>query len=1184
MMSPTPRNLPLNRNDTHPGVAQSTSKQDSATGSNEIPLLDFLYPPQALAQLARMNCRNWEKWEKRNARRLPDGYVPMTTGNASRAYNTNANAKAEMVHEMDEYRYMLESATEKESDDNGDLQLAEKVVAHRGYSPEIEHKMISSTEYVDTSGSLAGESPSSIESLFQIMRKSRQSGSRLQPESNYDGYRTVLRLYDGLDNKFKDVRLKIELLDWLSAFPDNDAEVRCTQLYKEIPESSRTLGVYKASLTVLLRRGRHVQAFNLLKEALANIQNGDEVVKAFLQYAIERKSWQLAINIETIYRQFQSHRTKRSQDSRFWFLVSSLPNLLPKAMALLKHLRFLNAARTANDQVRLFCANFFKEALVQKFLAYDDVDTEKPNSRDEMPKLNSRQLFETYLKPLGDEVPKLYEDILRAIVNPESKHPYSPLHRVVSLIYLQLSATEGYVVPEDLLMMLLDRLTAHWLKFEKKRELHHSLHVNRLTDDWIRYHGRVSKNGVKQLLTIYARSGQEAHFTRWFEYLNEHYAGYGQQKDVLWTRVYLYARRIHLPKAKAAFEDIAKMAAEHGESPSLRSWNVLLHAYSRQDDLDGAVGTLAALVDQGVKPDHYSFHPLMTMTAKRGDVDGVMDLLGQFDALTGQKRWTAFYGSLILAHTNRGQIEKAMEILETAISEASKGNVLGELTGCFNIVLTACALRRDIDTMRTVHRRMKDAGVRADAETYAAIVQALVLRRLTNAADSIVRSMLRRHGIMPTAFHYAVVMAGFNHQGRYDRALAAHRHMKSLKIKSTLSSNVALLKAKAMQESRQKGTGNAQRAAEPLAMSLQELERTIQLLLDKGDDVADKQPQAGLHGLDNPSRFSAAYFAHLVHIHGKRKCLDSVHRLIQRYKRLSAGVHTPGSRMPIVILSAVMNAYLNSGDYNEVEVCWKMAKEQADEFTKRVPIPQLEKVADILEIQCPQDNDAQEVGFAIAPVSEATKNPPRTGRIVTKGTYDPPASRPVPGRAQVLTRCLRIYLYALGQQNRISDMISVVASVLSQGYVMDSRTWNIFICLLCEARPTLALLAFTLTERFLIHNFPGWEKQVMPWPLKPSVKAQGVEHFRGGLYMPPDTLMPRYATLVKLGAALLELRRIEAVGKRNGGINWGPGMAGMEKYVGTIKLIRKHAPKTLFAVQSMPTVQDRLQSKLLRGE
>lgn len=1184
MMSPAPRNPPLNSNDTQAGVRHCMSKQYLATASNEGPFLDFLYPPQALAQLARMNSRNWERWEKRNDGRLRDGCVPVTRGNASRAYYTNTTAKTEVGQEMDEFRYRHESAIEEEPDNNNDSYPADEMVTGRGYSPEIQDKGVSSIESAFTPGNLGDVGTKAIDSLLRIMRNSRQSDSSLPPESRHAVYGNVLRLYDTLDNNSKDVRLKIELLDWLSAFPDNGAEVRCTQLYREIPESSRNLGVYRAALIVLLRRGRHVQAFNLLKEALANIRNGDEVVKVFFQYAIEQKRWQLAINIETIYRQFHSHQSRKSRDSRFWFLVSSLPNLFPKAMALSKHLRFLNAARTANDQVRLFCANFFKEALVQKFLAYDDVDAKKPNTHSATPKINSHQLFETYLKPLGDEAPRLYEDILRAIIHPDSKHPYSPLHRVVSLIYLRLSATEGYVAPEDLLMMLLDRVTAYWLKFEKNRELHHSLHVNRLTDDWIRYHGRVGKDGVTQLLTIYARSGQEAQFTRWFEYLNEHYAGYEQQMDALWTRVYLYARRINLPKAKAAFEDIAKMAAEHGQSPSLRSWNVLLHAYSRQDDLDGAVGTLAALVEQGVKPDHYSFHPLMTMTAKRGDVDGVMDLLDQFDRLTGEKRWTAFYGSLILAHTNSGQIERAIEILETAISESSKGNILGELTGCFNIVLTACALRRDIDTIRTVHRRMKDAGVRTNAETYAAIVQALVMRRLTNAADSIVRSMLRQHGIMPTAFHYAVVMAGFNHQGRYDRALAAHRHMKSLKIKSTLTSNVALLKAKAMQENKQKGIGSAQKAGEPLTVSLQELERTIQLLLDKGDDLADKQPQAGLHGLNDPSGFPAAYFAHLVHIHGKRRCLDSVHRLIQKYKRLPAGNHTTESRMPIVILSALMDAYLNAGDYNEVEVCWRMAKEQADEFTKRIPIPRLENITDIMDMRSPQVSDVQEVGFAIAPIAEDTNKPAQKTRIVTEGTCDPSGSRPVPGRAQVLTRCLRIYLYALGQQSRISDMISIVSAFLSQGYVMDSRTWNIFICILCEARPTLALLAFTMTERFLIHNFPGWEKQVMPWPLKPSVKAQGVEHFRGGLYMPPDTLMPRYATLVKLGAALLRLRRIEATGRRNGGPDWGPGMSGMEKYVGTIKLIRKHAPKTLFAVQSMPTVQDRLQSKLIRGE
>ena len=87
----------------------------------------------------------------------------------------------------------------------------------------------------------------------------------------------------------------------------------------------------------------------------------------------------------------------------------------------------------------------------------------------------------------------------------------------------------------------------------------------------------------------------------------------------------------------------------------------------------------------------------------------------------------------------------------------------------------------------------------------------------------------------------------------------------------------------------------------------------------------------------------------------------------------------------------------------------------------------------------------------------------------------------------------------------------------------------------------------------------------------------GIESTR---YLAPDELMPRYRTLVKLGAAYLDIRRQETLGTLRKTDENEP----VYKYIGSMKQIKQHAPRTLYAIQTMPAVRDTLQTTLLRRE
>lgn len=1207
-MAPMPTDLPL-RHDDAQGLRTKGGKSQTGKASLSTPLdgvfLDFLYPPQALAWLHGANGQLWERWERRNAKRLPEGFVQTSRGYASRAY---AQPDLAEVDRPQEQGYRRGSATKRlgiQEDQAQDLVHAlratqsaneeRKSEARQGGSAQAHETTIADVlggAFADSPGDLAEAASDSMQQLRNIMSSSRQSLTRVGNEKKAELAERVLHIYDSMDQNSKnDARLKVELLDWLSVYPTNDAEVRCAQLYHSIHVHDRTLSVYQAALTVFLRRGRHVQAFNLHREALRNIANGDQVTKAFFRYAVDQHRWQLAMNIEAQYELSMEKMERGSRKDMFWFHVSEIPELLPKAIALSQYLRALTHAQTTNDQVRRFSARFFKEALIQESDAPGPAKTKvsmAPQGGLSLPKQSVGQLF----KHLHDlpEASKFFEHIVLSMIGPNTRYPYPQIHRIVSYVYVELRkrVNTSYRLPEALLMTLLERLTRFWATLEKQRESHHSTTVADVVRGWKRDHGKLSEEAVMHLLSWHASSGRVDRFEAWLAYLKEHYPTYEALKKVLGSTIYIHARRADLTKAKLAFDIAVKLTLEHDEIPPLICWNVLLHAYSRTDDLEGALEILQALIDKGLKPDEYSFHPVMEMLAKRGDVEGVKDMLSQYDNLAQKRREAAFFGSLLTALVNCGEVEEAEAVLKTAIDEVKTGKVRGSLTGSFNIVLTAHALRRNVDATMRTYRWMKAEGIRMDSETFAALIQSLTAYRQTPAAWKILRDVMTEHGARPTAFHYALVMTGYVNQGKYAEALEVHEHMRSLNIKATFSSNAIFLKAKASKEgrdSRRLAFGSVRKArAEPLHETIKELQGMMQA--SHGNDLAAKQPQAGLGEQEGTSAVPAAYFNFLIYIHGKRRCFDAVQELYRQFKEVAKKAGGPDAQAPVQLLAALMMAHLRAGEYDDVERCWILAKEQADEFAAVVPVPKLQPASsaqrkraadrDIMDLQPPLSDDAQEAGFQMKERTDST-NVKRA--ILADQTPVPPTRQRSPGLRYILTRPLRFYLYALAAQHRFQDTLSLVSRLFTQGYTFDNRTWNVFIQLLCQCSPPLTLLAFTLTERFLIPHFPGWAPVSKSYKPNLSARQEGLEYIRAR-YLRPGQLMPQYRTLVVLGSALLKLRSVEASGRR--GLLKSDSLKGMERYVGTPRQVRSQAPKTLFAVQSMPTVDDALQNRLLR--
>ncbi|RMX78184.1 hypothetical protein D0869_09279, partial [Hortaea werneckii] len=1002
------------------GIRKRRGRESTATveASDGSLFLDFLYPPQALAWLNNTGGQPREKWEGRNARRLPDGFVQTSRGYASRAYSQPAQAQAH--DEIERNGHRRDDTSRRPGPSHplvGELmsEAGRAEEAGKGSASDPEEGRDITQELLGLSGDHGEEQTDAMAKLRNTMFASRDSYKRLQSDKALLLSDRVLGLYDSLqDFDREDSRLKVELLCWLAPYTTTQAEALCTELYRTIPIGERTLPVYQAALNVFLRRGRHVQALILHKEALQNIGNGDQVTKTFFTYALVEHRWPLAMNIESQHQAALASSQRdggASKSNMFWFQVSQIPQLLPHAMEFAKYLKSLAQAKTDNEQVYTFARRFIREALLQEFESSEPAKYKTsvaPQGGSSLAKHEIGRLF-GHLRGLNDAA-KLYERLLFSMISLNRRYPYPHIHRIVSFVYKELrkkGASEGHRVDEGILLTLLDRLTHFWGALAVKREIHHSVSVNQLVRDWEADHGKVSFDGVSHLLRWYSSQGDSANFGMWWGYLLQHYPDFTARKPLLANKIYLHARRADLAKATEAF---------------------------------------------------------------------------------GEQREASFYGSLIQALVNSGDMEEAETVLKEALVEVRSARVRGSLTGSFNIIITAYALRRDVDATMQTYRWMKSENIRLDSETFGALIQALSSYRQTHAAFKILRVVMPEHGCRPTAFHYALCMTGFINQKMFKEALEVHKHMTTRKIKPSISSNAAYLEARARKEEIEKNLWGRRDHSWDSRDRLNETMKDLKRLLQKfGEgDNAVKHPQHCLGPGTRVRSVSGAYFSTLIYIHGQTRCFAAVKQLLEEYRSHGRKVTgTTDIQAPIDMIGALMMAHLTAGQHDEVERCWDLAKEQANEISKTEPVPQLktpnedaelEEPGDILQLQPP--SDAQEAGFQMNSKSTlpsestadkgATASTKRAQTLMPSNDQsDPTTPKPSPGRSYILTRPLRFYLYSLGAQQRMRDMLTIVSRLFTQGYTMDNPTWNAFIQLLCQSSPPLVLLAYTLTERFL---------------------------------------------------------------------------------------------------------------------
>ncbi|KAM3423530.1 hypothetical protein BST61_g958 [Cercospora zeina] len=805
---------------TEPKNSRAATPTPTLAGPDGV-FLDLLYPPQALAYLQRANRQHLESWEHRKAKRLPDGFV-----RAYRHYSSTSRAKSRHENSPPDSEPQMEVAEQQEIVDVDtdatpkggplaevagehtdtarvslyqpfafatELDTGDDADTRTGVSNAIEARAVGSqyahfantpgdlaeTQADGTRDSLSGEEHASVtpapvpipldiphepaQRLRQLRIFMALKPDRVTPPLIRQAWKLYLSLHD--DDK-QDLPLKEKLLVWLNEQEDELADAYITALFWSFPLVARTLPIYQTVAVSFLRsKASHELLSMLHEEALANIENGQQFSLQLFTHALDaRKLNAMHRVVREHNRAFNTMAEQSMRQKLFWVKVGELPGLTSRVAPLLKSFISVNQTfrlKLAQEAVQQAIEHLFEERELPDrssdiFALLKAINRIDPSAS---------SFFRAQLVRL---LPALGQYNVDKFQRPHYVQGREKAHQIISYLYWHSREGEDARLHPDLMLIWLKHLTSRMDMTNKELRSERNVTAGMVIEDWQKWHGQLSADAVHNLISYSAHAGTVDALNQWTAYLNRRFPSYQEQRKAFWAQVYVHAKLSDLSAAKEAFKDVSRSARAHGDRIDLKCWNVLLHAHQQADDLGGAIETFKELLQRTkLVPDFGSFGPLVSMLARRGDVDALEDILQQFDIFTHEKRPTDFVHAQIMALNLVDDAPRAELLLQESIQKVRKGEIIGSMTECVNLMLAKYASMRDIDATMRVYGTMKRQNIFRNAATYRHLMQALANFRQANAAWPILTKRMKQEGFVPTAAHYTVAMAGFINEDAY---------------------------------------------------------------------------------------------------------------------------------------------------------------------------------------------------------------------------------------------------------------------------------------------------------------------------------------------------------------------------------------------------------------------------------
>jgi pentatricopeptide repeat-containing protein PET309 len=936
-------------------------------------------------------------------------------------------------------------------------------------------------------------------------------------------------------------------IHWFVERHDKSADQHAVDLYADLPSEFQSPAVYRDVIISNLRLGRLPVAVTLHKEASALSRAGSIASDHMMAAAIEHSDWPLAVSVLKEWEVYNSWTPSSLESREFWSLS-------------------MKDSRFAHDKLHYLdrmCCQTMKEdpsgeltkdlQVLYTLMATRWISTQsrqqvflRPgNVADSVRGCVRRLVEKTHENGLASV--DFFENVLIALTTLDRCATSHNCSAIVTATYL-LYRRSGFFTPTEKLLSLMTKFWRdHNLAFAGQGPSRSFIGKEMLLEDWTQHHQKPDDHALVAIMDTFAQRGL-------VEGVQEHadlYKSLHPEGDLdpnsLWPLLTVHAVN---RKPSLALKQLHRMKTEYGVTPNLRCWNIVLHAYTRVDDLEGARDTFRQLLKSGFQPDEYSFTALLTLYAKRGDTDGVIDFLDFARSSSATKPTTYMLNCMIVALTRNSDMDGAMKALDQTVQAVQENRAEGSLTLCYNSVLTACAWQRDLKATMKIYRRMQKQNVPLDERSYGALMLVLCLYRQSPSAHKILKSIMPASGVRPMAFHYAILTRGYLGQELYSEAVKVEGEMEKAQVRQTASSRAVASRANTLyQHSITSDQTDEAGQSLPLDLAIEDFQKVL------------NDSRVFRHGMQpEPTGYEAMDISYLFYIHGKRRSFEAVQHLFQTFQKNLAELDKGHDQAPIILLlTNLMFVQSQAQEWSEVDKYWDLIKSRVDEIRlSHIPASKFMK-----SVQHDQTTMA-----------------PREGE-----------SALIPSSYKfMLSQPLQYYIRSQFAQSSIRKLVPMMLKLLSQGFRFANKTWNELIVRLCQTSPPRALLAYTLVENYMMKDWPGWIPQRHGSIAKPETVFIRKQTFKEGLqyintrYISREQIIPQYRTMVYLARAMLDVRGLASRGLGDDHNESGEGLRELRKQVGTIPEIRDQAPKTLHAVQSMPRVLDRLQGSLLRAQ
>ncbi|KAI3332506.1 hypothetical protein HD806DRAFT_197295 [Xylariaceae sp. AK1471] len=590
--------------------------------------------------------------------------------------------------------------------------------------------------------------------------------------------------------------------------------------------------------------------------------------------------------------------------------------------------------------------------------------------------------------------------------------------------------------------------------------------VELLWDDWYRFHTAPSRRAYQKHLAFHAaRGNKERVYSLWIEYIerfrDDPTVDILDSNDTFAHLLQVHAVNAEPEEAQRIFNDMTNKFRIH---PNTYKWNILLNAYVKADDYDGAIRTFDSLC-AATTPDKYSYGTLMQMAGSRGDLGFTVDLYRRAHSSKIVANG-AMLSSLVDAYCQNDLFQEAEDVCTRAVS---KGIIATQM---WNKLLYYNALRRDLASINSLLNTMADKNIPHNQFTYQQLLLGLALCRQSQHALHLLTVALKDNVFEVTPAHFKIVMGALLRTGEPGSVrrlfLLMEEHGISITSDIIFRLSQALANWERMSPKQQKQRHGSEWLGDALRTFFQIYGVDSGFKAPLSADANHTRPREVLR-----SGHEVYQFGTMMYIFAQLNDSVRVNELIDLYRYVFQGTSNNESILPLSMLNAVMLSALQDKQHDRVKATWRLL----------------------------------------------FKNARKEGRSANLNEDSPHANQISPRYRYALCGGLRLMQETLFKEGDYIGLQELVRKVLEAGFEVDSKNWNYHVQTLVQMKQYKA--AFVVCEKILMSNWTGWRtvrvKEAMRNNLPLDTRRKGSS---------PRYLRPTATTLYRLAQAYLELDRL----------------------------------------------------------